>query len=344
LTNAVAKMRGVGTLAAGDMFWISGVSKAVATVVTYPLIRAKAVMQSGSADPSGLFKMLSEIAKAEGVAGLYSGVWILSYKTVLFNSLMMALKQKLARMFEVKSNRNLLRRGSWVWAKTGPDFRSKIMICPKKNKADNEKTNNPWGVAAKGATVVYIDGSWAFLHAAQEHIIRAASQRGEYLVVGVHSDTCMREATGQYPQECYAARVARLREHPLVTSILEDAPWEIPEELILDLGVSAVLSGTVTKTEDTKLRTSSPEVAQAESELLENPQSGNSVDPYRECKKLGVFEEVQSLNNSTEDDEHLQKVARVLFSNVDASIDWRILVADGAKAVFGQNPGYTSSD
>ena len=129
-------------------FWISGVSKAVATLLTYPLIRAKAcfhsfvltcvapacpcmeaVIQTTGGDHLGLWGMLARslhschkdrwhgvldgpgpdrrtkwlagalprrqclgIArrKATHSISVLDEVWIMSYKTVLFNSLMMA--------------------------------------------------------------------------------------------------------------------------------------------------------------------------------------------------------------------------------------------------------------
>lgn len=33
---------------------------------------------------------------------------------------------------------------------------------------------------------------------------------------------------------------------------------------------------------------------------------------------------------------------KIAFSNVDASIDWRILVSDRQRAQFGANPGYNN--
>ncbi|CAE8598509.1 unnamed protein product, partial [Polarella glacialis] len=324
-------------LKAADMFWISGVSKAVATILTYPLIRAKAVIQTSGAG-QGLWAMLVDIVKKDGVAGLYQGVWIMSYKTILFNSLMMALKQKVSLLLDKADKARWQRR--MIEGRCEGEWRQKVAPC--------SSCEMPWEAAARGAKIVYVDGSWSFLHAAQEHFLREAAQRGEHLVVGVHSDECHHAAVGSWPSECFAARLERLQHRSLgIATILQHAPWEVTEELVVQLGVSKVLSGSVTKAEDCRPRdVSSPRIAGlgVNGSSREAPSApAASADPYAECKRLGIFEEVPSLNASTEHDEWLTKVVRVAFSNVDASIDWRILVQDGALARWGQNPGYAEA-
>mmetsp|Transcript_6230 Transcript_6230/g.11425 ORF Transcript_6230/g.11425 Transcript_6230/m.11425 type:complete len:234 (+) Transcript_6230:2-703(+) len=195
----------------------------------------------------------------------------------------------------------------------------------------------PWTAAAQGATVAYVDGSWCFLHEAQDHILREAAKLYDYVVVGVHSDECHQAAIGSWPAECYAARVARLRTHKLVAAILEQAPWEVDEDLMRQLGVTAVLSGTpITKVEDCSQPQSEEQKAVSETE------QGKRRDPYEVPKQQGAFVEIQNLNRSTEYDVWIKKTSRVFFSNVDASIDWRILVRDGGATTWGENPGYES--
>jgi hypothetical protein len=69
-------------------------AKTIATLITYPLIRTKMIIQTGGA-PEGMNipRVLMWIVKNEGFVGLYKGVWILSYKTVLFNALMMTVRK-----------------------------------------------------------------------------------------------------------------------------------------------------------------------------------------------------------------------------------------------------------
>lgn len=75
----------------------TALAKALATVVTYPLIRAKVLQQTGAAGSPGrpLAEVLRSIVAAEGASGLYRGVLAMSYKTVLWNSLMMFFKHLL---------------------------------------------------------------------------------------------------------------------------------------------------------------------------------------------------------------------------------------------------------
>lgn len=338
LSDLIKVLRGHGTsshLSSTDMFWISGVSKAVATLLTYPLIRAKAVIQTTGGNHLGLWGMLAQIVGQSGWLGLYQGVWIMSYKTVLFNSLMMALKQKVSlALMRWDQFRDRKRRRQ---AAELEGFRGSVTACGS--------LEMPWEASARGASVVYIDGSWCFLHDAQAHILREAHQQADHLIVGVHSDECHQVAVGSWPPECYAARLGRLRRKPWAASILEQAPWEVTPELLDELCITRVVSGSVTKIEDcsgkdvaTRPRSHSTPTSKDRQEvpvLLASP-----VDPYAECKRRGIFEELPSLNASTEHDEWMRKVMKIAFSNVDASIDWRILVSDDRRARFGSNPGY----
>jgi len=173
LSSFVLTLRDGGELAASDMFWISGASKAVATLLTYPLIRAKAMIQA-SGGSKGWISTMVEMAKQEGMVGLYNGVWIMSYKTVLFNSIMMALKQKLANLM-TKAPAARFRNEVTEQGADG-QWRKKILLAQCSEK--------PWMVAARQASVMYVDGSWSQLHAAQDHLLREAARRGDHLVVG----------------------------------------------------------------------------------------------------------------------------------------------------------------
>lgn len=332
LSDALKAVRNTppeGFLSSSDMFWISGISKAVATLLTYPLIRAKAVIQTTGGDHQGLWGMLAGIVRNEGWLSLYQGVWIMSYKTVLFNSLMMALKQKVSLLLMQWDRFRDRKRRQEKRALLEGQFRQSVTPCCS--------CEMPWEAAARGSTVMYVDGSWCFLHEAQAHILKEGNRLADHLVVGVHSDDVHQESVGTWPAECYAARLGRLRRKPWAATILENAPWEVSAELLDELKIEKVLGGSVTKTEDcTGGSPKSPSKNRSDAQVI--------VDPYAECKRLGVFEEVPSLNASTEHDEWMRKVMKIAFSNVDASIDWRILVSDGQRAQFGPNPGYRDDD
>jgi len=96
----VKQARGMDSLDAKDhsamvVGVVTGVSKGFATIVTYPLIRVKVLQQTTSGGAGTVSEVLRSILAAEGAAGLYRGVLAMSYKTVLWNSLMMAFKHML---------------------------------------------------------------------------------------------------------------------------------------------------------------------------------------------------------------------------------------------------------
>uniref|UniRef100_A0A7S2MLM6 Uncharacterized protein n=1 Tax=Zooxanthella nutricula TaxID=1333877 RepID=A0A7S2MLM6_9DINO len=74
----------------------TGVAKFIATLATYPIIRAKVLQQTTiSRKEMSPFKIWADIVKVEGVLGLYRGLLAMSYKTVLWNAFMMAVKNRL---------------------------------------------------------------------------------------------------------------------------------------------------------------------------------------------------------------------------------------------------------
>lgn len=76
---------------------VTALSKIVATVLTYPLIRAKVLQQTAASVYSGQAfpAVMRQVLLLEGVGGLYRGMIAMSYKTVLWNSIMMAFKHLL---------------------------------------------------------------------------------------------------------------------------------------------------------------------------------------------------------------------------------------------------------
>jgi len=74
----------------------TALSKFVATLLTYPLIRAKVLQQTTQTTKNlSAIAIWRSIIQSEGLIGLYRGVLAMSYKTVLWNSLMMAFKSAL---------------------------------------------------------------------------------------------------------------------------------------------------------------------------------------------------------------------------------------------------------
>jgi len=101
LTLLVTARRALGAGRAGAAVHSSasvglatGIAKAIATLLTYPLIRVKVLQQTRGGDQS-VASVLRRTLRTEGVLGLYRGVLAMSYKTVLWNSLMMVFKHLL---------------------------------------------------------------------------------------------------------------------------------------------------------------------------------------------------------------------------------------------------------
>lgn len=72
---------------------VTAVSKTLATLATYPLIRAKVLQQTSETQKAmSPLAIWRGILAEEGAGGLYRGVLAMSYKTVLWNVLMMMIK------------------------------------------------------------------------------------------------------------------------------------------------------------------------------------------------------------------------------------------------------------
>jgi len=77
------------------MFWATATGKIVATLMTYPVIRAKVLAQTTYPQYSAVWQfplVCREIIKNDGYRGFFQGVISMSYKTVLHNALMLSLK------------------------------------------------------------------------------------------------------------------------------------------------------------------------------------------------------------------------------------------------------------
>lgn len=100
LLNARAQGRGVSKrvveLSTFDAFILGAASKAVATMITYPLVRAKVLQKvcTRQEDARSLVGTLERVYREEGVRGLYKGLDAQLVKTVLAGAIMMTVKEK----------------------------------------------------------------------------------------------------------------------------------------------------------------------------------------------------------------------------------------------------------
>mmetsp|Transcript_87303 Transcript_87303/g.242143 ORF Transcript_87303/g.242143 Transcript_87303/m.242143 type:complete len:399 (+) Transcript_87303:89-1285(+) len=147
----------------------------------------------------------------------------------------------------------------------------------------------PW----EAKDLVYVDGAWTFLHGAQQNILKQARMRGTHLLVGVHSDEVLKKEFSGPILESYSIRAGRILQNRHVSSVLKDAPWSLTLDMINNLGIQRVITGSVCKTQD---------VGKAD--------HGGADDPYRVARDLGILEVVPSLDETTERSVHESHVAR----------------------------------
>ncbi|XP_078441284.1 peroxisomal adenine nucleotide carrier 1-like [Wolffia australiana] len=89
------------TLSAFAAFALGAVSKSIATVLTYPAIRCKVMIQAAngreSKSPKALAAALGAIWRNEGGAGFFKGLQAQILKTVLSSALLLMIKEKISR-------------------------------------------------------------------------------------------------------------------------------------------------------------------------------------------------------------------------------------------------------
>ena len=93
---------GRSELSAAEAFVLGAASKALATSLTYPAIRAKVLLQTHQdapdappgAAPPGLLAITRRVVQRDGAGGLYRGLQAQLLKTVLVAALQLMVKEK----------------------------------------------------------------------------------------------------------------------------------------------------------------------------------------------------------------------------------------------------------
>lgn len=99
---------------------------------------------------------------------------------------------------------------------------------------------------AKDAKIVYLAGSWDMFHYGHVNILEKARSLGDYVIVGVHRDAIINKHRGQnLPIMTQHERVLSVLGCKFVDDVLIDAPYDISEEMIDRLHISAVVCGSV---------------------------------------------------------------------------------------------------
>ena len=96
---------------------------------------------------------------------------------------------------------------------------------------------------SEGARVIYVAGAFDMLNAGHVDRLREAQSLGDYLIVGVHNDALANEYGGlNLPIMNMQERVLSLLGCKYVDDVLIDAPAEVTEEMINQLGIKLVLA------------------------------------------------------------------------------------------------------
>eukprot|EP00977_Amphora_coffeiformis_P002732 scaffold521_cov167-Amphora_coffeaeformis.AAC.23 len=95
---------------------------------------------------------------------------------------------------------------------------------------------------APGSRVVYIDGSWDLFHPGHVCILKAARERGDYLIVGIHNDAVVNRVRGMnLPLMNLHERVLSVLGCRYADDVLIDAPYEITEDMVGSLNIAEVI-------------------------------------------------------------------------------------------------------
>ncbi|VFQ71103.1 unnamed protein product [Cuscuta campestris] len=124
------------------------------------------------------------------------------------------------------------------------------------------------------ARIVYIDGAFDLFHAGHVEILRVARDRGDFLLVGIHTDQTVSAHRGAHRP------IMNLHERSLsvlacryVDEVIIGAPREVSKDMITTFNISLVVHGTVAEDNDFQ------------------KEEGN---PYAIPKSMGIFEILES--------------------------------------------------
>lgn len=124
--------------------------------------------------------------------------------------------------------------------------------------------------------VVYVDGAFDLFHVGHMEFLKKAKALGDYLLVGVHSDTIVHTVKGRnYPIQDMCERALCVLAMASVDDVIVGAPWVITNELIKSLGISVVATGVISKNTYAEHHDALP-------------------DPYAHVQELGILEQVSS--------------------------------------------------
>eukprot|EP00392_Amoebophrya_sp_AT5.2_P010896 g10963.t1 len=273
---------------------------------------------------------------------MYQGVWVLSYKTVLFNALMMAVKERMTRVYMdylVDSRRTAYLSGETrtepqygSTSQGGDDARTDLLnrsrdsrnqhelpfevTSPAANPQDEGTQSQveallgeyPWEAAAAGRSVVYVAGAWAFLHPSHQHLLYQAREKGDHICVGVHDGKTRIGNYAKAPEEKYEVRLERIR-------IMKRY------QVVVVTGVHSMVKRAPWKIDEEFIHKLGISKVFAGRRC-----SADTRDPYYIAEKLGIFEFVEDPYAGL-----WRRMIKVMFSNVDASNEMPVISSPKAE-------------
>jgi ethanolamine-phosphate cytidylyltransferase len=123
--------------------------------------------------------------------------------------------------------------------------------------------------------IVYIDGAFDILHIGHIETLKKAKEQGDFLYVGVHDDATVNQHRGKnYPILNLQERVFNLLALKYVDDVVIGAPWKITEDILKSLRINLVVEGSNRK--------------------FDEDYDHLGLDPYSEAKRLGIYKEIPS--------------------------------------------------
>ncbi|XP_065898519.1 ethanolamine-phosphate cytidylyltransferase-like isoform X1 [Dysidea avara] len=139
-----------------------------------------------------------------------------------------------------------------------------------------------------GDKVVYTAGAFDLFHVGHIDFLEKASQMGDFLIVGLLIDHVVnRYKGGNYPIMNLQERVLNVLACKYVSEVVIGAPYCVTAELLDHFKVNVVVHGSTTILPDE-----------------------NGADPYMEAKKRGIFQSIDSGN-----DTHTDTIIRRIINN-----------------------------
>ncbi|CAK0842206.1 unnamed protein product [Prorocentrum cordatum] len=99
------------------------------------------------------------------------------------------------------------------------------------------------GCIGDAKRVVYIGGTFDLLHVGHARALEQASELGDYLLVGVHSDETVRRRRGMLPVLTLMERAMAVLAMRWVDDVVLGAPWEVTRDLLVTMNVAVVAAG-----------------------------------------------------------------------------------------------------